>query len=145
MDFLRSIFIDRKDREYSQIRPFWRGHLFLFDRPSAPAYSSQAGTKLLAIFALLEFLLRPVLVAAARWLTLADHPWWTLTQVTILTLLGGWLVTGFAGVPLSQLGLYSWRNWSKTEKVLFFTSYTGCHSRVLLNFFSEPPGVLGTS
>ena len=120
MDFLRSIFIDRKDRGNSQIRPFWRGHLFLFDRPSAPAYPSLAGTKLLAIFALLEFIVRPLLTAAARWLTLADRPWWTLVHVTTLTILGGWFVTAFAGLHLSQLGLYGWRNWSKTEKFYFF-------------------------
>jgi len=112
----RKVFIDP---ETSQIRPFWRGHLFLFDRPLGPGYPVQAATKLLAIFALLEFILRPLLAAGARWLTLTERPWWTLVQVTILTLLGGWLVTRFAGVCLSQLGLHSWKNWSKTEKLYF--------------------------
>ncbi|HEU0296943.1 MAG TPA: type II CAAX endopeptidase family protein [Anaerolineales bacterium] len=133
MDFLRNVFIDP---DTSQIRPFWRGHLFLFDRPSASAYPPLAGTKLLAIFALLEFLVRPLLVAAARGLTFADRPWWTLAQVTILTILGGWLVTGFAGVRLSQLGLYAWRNWSKTEK-LYFLQVIPIAILVFSSVFSE--------
>lgn len=71
------------------------------------------------LFVLLEFLLRPLLVIGARWLTLADRTWWTLAQMMILVLLGCWLVTGFAGVRLSQLGLHPWRTWSKTEKFYF--------------------------
>jgi membrane protease YdiL (CAAX protease family) len=136
MDLLRKVFIDRKDRKKSQIRPFWRGHLFLFDRPSAPAYPSLAGTKLLAIFAVLEFIVRPLLVAAARWLTLADRPWWTLVHVTTLTILAGWFVTGFAGVHLSQLGLRSWRSWSKTEK-LYFLQVIPIAILVFSSVFSE--------
>lgn len=31
----------------------------------------------------------------------------------------GWLVIRFARVRLSQLGLYSWRHWSKTERFYF--------------------------
>lgn len=116
MDFLRKVFIDP---EASQIRPFWRGHLFLFEKPAAPAYSSKEGFKLLSLFFLLEFLVRPLLLAGSRWLTVVDRTWWILAQVTILVLVGSWLVTRFAGVHLSQLGLYSWRSWSKTEKLYF--------------------------
>jgi len=116
MDFLRKVFIDP---ETSQIRPFWRGHLFLFEKPTAPTYSSRAGFKLLSLFVLLEFLLRPLLLASSRWLMIADRTWWILAQVTILVLLGCWLVTRFAGVRLSQLGLHSWQSWSKIEKLYF--------------------------
>jgi len=116
MDFLRKVFTDP---ETSQIRPFWRGHLFLFEKPAARVYSSKEGFKLLSLFVLLEFLLRPLLAAGARWLTLTERNWWILAQVTILVLLGCWLVTNFAGVRLSQLGLYSWQSWSKTEKFYF--------------------------
>jgi membrane protease YdiL (CAAX protease family) len=133
MDFLRKVF---SNPETSPIRPFWRGHLFLFDRPSGPVYPSHAGTKLLAIFGLLEFIVRPLLVAGARRLTLADRPWWILVQVTGLTLLGGWLVTRFAGVRLSQLGLHSWRNWSKTEK-LYFLQVIPIAILVFSSVFSE--------
>lgn len=116
MDFLRNVFIDPGT---SQIRPFWRGHLFLFDKPPAPAYTSKEGSRLLLVFLFLEFLVRPLLVSGSRWLALADRNWWTLAQVTILVLLGCWLVTGFAGVRLSPLGLHSWRSWSRTEKFYF--------------------------
>ena len=113
---VQKVFIDP---ETSQLRPFWRGHLFLFDKPPAPAYPPQAGSKLLLLFVVLEFLLRPLLVAGARWLTLVDRAWWILAQVTLLVPLVGWLLTKFAGVRLSQLGLYQWRSWSKTEKLYF--------------------------
>ena len=113
---VRKVFIEP---ETSQIHPFWRGHLFLFDRPPAPAYTSRKGSKLLLLFVMLEFLVRPLLVAGVRWLTLAERNWWTLAQVTILVILGCWLVTKFAGVRLSQLGLYPWKSWSKTEKFYF--------------------------
>ena len=116
MTIVRKIFIDP---ETSRVRPFWRGHLFLFDRLAAPAYTSKEGSKLLSIFILLEFLLRPLLLAGSRWLALAEFNWWLLAQMTILVLLAGWLVTSFAGVRLSKLGLHSWPSWSKTEKVYF--------------------------
>ncbi len=37
-------------------------------------------------------------------------------EVSLLTALVCWLVISFARVRLSQLGLYSWPTWSKTEK-----------------------------
>ena len=113
---VRKVFIEP---ETSEIHPFWRGHLFLFDRPPVPAYPSREGSKLLLLFVMLEFLVRPLLVAGARWLTIAERNWWPLVQVTILVVLGYWLVTRFVGVRLSQLGLYSWKSWSKTEKFYF--------------------------
>jgi uncharacterized protein len=39
--------------------------------------------------------------------------------VSVLAVLAIWLVTRFAGVRLSQLGLYPWSHWSKTEKFYF--------------------------
>ena len=42
-------------------RLLWRGQLFLFDKPSAPAYSSRQGAKLLIVFLLLESAVRPLL------------------------------------------------------------------------------------
>jgi uncharacterized protein len=105
------------DSETSQISPFWRGQLLLFDRPRAPTYSSGEGLRLLFVFLFLEVIARPVFVAGARWLTTAGRDWWSLMQLSLLTGLACGLVIGFARVPLPQLGLYSWLRWSRTEKV----------------------------
>jgi len=102
-----------------KIHPFWRGQLFLFDRPRATSYSSQAGSKLLIVFVFVEGIVRRLLGASAKWLTIADREWWPLVQMIILTALVCWLVTKFAGVRLPELGLYAWRHWSKTEKFYF--------------------------
>jgi uncharacterized protein len=100
----------------SRIRPFWRGQLLLFDRPQAPTYSVTQGYELLAVILFLEVVARPLLRAAARWLTIAERNWCSLLQVSLLTALVCGLVICFAKVPLSQLGLRSWSCWSKTEK-----------------------------
>jgi uncharacterized protein len=102
--------------ENSRISPFWRGQLLLFDRPRAPTYSSQEGLKLLLVFLFLEVVARPLLGAGAKRLAIVERHWWMLVEVSLLTALACWLVMGFARVPWSQLGLYSWRRWSKTER-----------------------------
>jgi membrane protease YdiL (CAAX protease family) len=98
------------------IHPLWRGHLFLFDKPPAAAYSSGAGARLLIVFVLVEVVTRRLLHAGAQWLSIANRNWWSLAQTAILTALACGLVLAFARVRLSQLGLHSWRRWSKTEK-----------------------------
>jgi membrane protease YdiL (CAAX protease family) len=116
MNPAQTIFVDSGT---SQIRPFWRGHLFLFDQPQAPTFSSQQSTRLLLVFLFSEVIVRPLFAAGARWLTIADRNWWPLIKVSFLTVLVCGLVVYFAGVRLSQLGLYSWLRWSKTEKFYF--------------------------
>ncbi len=116
MNIARKIFFDS---ETSRISPFWRGHLFLFDQPQAPTFSSQQGTRLLLVFLFSEVIVRPLFAAGARWLAIADRNWWPLIKVSFLTVLVCGLVIYFAGVRLSQLGLYSWRRWSKTENFYF--------------------------
>ena len=101
------------------IRPFWRGHLFLFGKPQATTYPSKAGLRLLSVFLFLELIVRPLLNVGARWLMIADYDWWPFVKVTILIGLACWLVTKFANVRLSQLGLYSWPRWSSIERVYF--------------------------
>jgi len=107
------------DANTSRFHPFWRGHLFLFDRPQPPTYSSVAGLKLILIVIFLELAARPLLGSAAASLHIAHRDWWTLLQLSLLTALALGLVAAFARLPLSQLGLYSWRRWSKTEKLYF--------------------------
>ena len=116
MNLARKIFVDS---ETSRISPIWRGQLFLFDHPQAPTFSSQQGTRLLLVFLFSEVIVRPLFSAGARWLTIADRNWWPLVQLSLLTVLVCWLVINFAGLRLSQLGLYSWLRWSRTEKFYF--------------------------
>jgi membrane protease YdiL (CAAX protease family) len=123
------------DSESSQIIPFWRGQLFLFDRPRAPTYSSGKGLKLLLVFVFLEGAVRPLLAAGARRLTITERNWWPLMQLSLLTALVCWLVVGFAKVPLSQLGIYSWIRWSKTEK--FYLLQIVPITIVVFSFFSS--------
>ncbi|SRR5260370_29640316 len=68
------------DSEIFQISPFWRGHMFLFDQPQAPTFSSQQGTRLLLLFLFSEVIVRPLFAACARWLTIADRNWWPLVR-----------------------------------------------------------------
>jgi CAAX protease family protein len=103
----------------SQLHPFWRGQLFLFNQPPAPAYTPQQGYRLLLIFFVLELSRRPLFAASAQWLSVPRYSWWSQIAVGFLTLLVCFLVTKFAGLRLSQLGLYSWRRWSITEKFYF--------------------------
>jgi hypothetical protein len=105
MNIVQKIFLDS---ETSKIRSLWRGHLFLFDKPPAPGYSAQAGTRLLLLFFVLEIVIRPLGIVSAQALGITEDIWWPLVQVMTFTLVAGWLVSKFAKVPLSQLGLYSW-------------------------------------
>jgi uncharacterized protein len=121
------------DSSSSRINPLWRGQLFLFDTPRATSYSSQQGDRILAVFILLEFAVRPVLRAgAARW-GIAGHLWWPLLEMGFLTVLACLLVARFARVCLSQLGLYSWPRWSQIEK-LYFPQIV-CISIAVFSFF----------
>src|SRR6267378_1389002 len=116
MNIARRIFVDS---ETSQVQPFWRGHLFLFDQPRVRTISSQQGSRLLLVFFFLEAIVRPLLAAGTRWLQISENKWWPLMQMGILTALVCWLVISFASVRLSQLGLYSWLHWSRTERFYF--------------------------
>ncbi len=116
MTVLRRIFLCPED---SRIRPFWRGHLFLFDRPSVASLSSGQSLRLLLVFIFMEGIVRRFLNLGAQWASIADRNWWPLLQMTLLTALVCGLVIGFAGVQLSQLGLYPWRRWTATERFYF--------------------------
>lgn len=89
--------------------PHLRGHLLLFDRRPAPAFGSRAGVRLLLAAALVE----AVRLAAVRWL----YPGIPLgLLVAVLLGLALLAVPFVAGVPLSELGLRRWREWTPTEK-----------------------------
>ena len=92
--------------------PHLRGHLLLFDRKPAPAYTEQAGGRLLLAAVVVEI----VRLAALRWLA-PDIPLWLLLPG--LLGFGFLLVPAVAGVKLSHLGFRPWRDWSATETSYF--------------------------
>jgi membrane protease YdiL (CAAX protease family) len=101
------------------IGTFWRGHLFLFDRRPAVNCSSRQGNRLLLIFFFMEFIFRPLVLAGSRRWRIVDEDWWLIVGMTVLLLVSYLLIRGFADVTASQLGMYPWRQWSKTEKLYF--------------------------
>lgn len=113
MNVLQRIVLDPTTR---RVRPFWRGQLFLFDRPPAASHSARTGLWFLWIFLLMEAAVRPLLAASARGLSFAERPWWPLVQVTLALAVGCLLVIRFAGLGLSRLGLRPWSEWSRTEQ-----------------------------
>lgn len=114
MTSLRTVFTQPKA---SAISPLWRGHLLLFDRPRAPTYSSRQGLTLLLGFIFLEGVARPLVDAGARWSNIAGRDWWPLLQMSLLTALAWALAVRLVGIHLSQLGLYRWLRWSRTERL----------------------------
>src|SRR6267143_3447961 len=116
MPITRKIFVNP---ETHQIRPFWRGHLFLFDQPQAAIISSQQGNRLLSLFFIIEVIVRPTVTSGARWLANDLPIWWPLIQIALLTILVFWLVMKLAKLRPFTVGLYPWRCWSRTEKFYF--------------------------
>jgi uncharacterized protein len=102
-----------------RLNALWRGHLLLFDKPQPPFYPGLQGYRLLAVFLLLEFVVRPFFRFEAARIGIAPRPWWLLLEMSVLTALACGLVAALPGVRLSQLGLYSWARWSQTEKLFF--------------------------
>lgn len=92
--------------------PHLRGHLLLFDRRPAPAYTAHVGVRLVLAAASLEV----VRLAAVRWLYPGVPLWLLLGALLGLALLA---VPGIAGARLSQLGFRPWRDWTATEKSYF--------------------------
>jgi membrane protease YdiL (CAAX protease family) len=101
----------------SKIPNLLRGHLFLFDKPQIPSYTSKQGLRLLLIFISMEVLIRPVFFYGSRQLAIVTYTWWSFLDITILCFLSFALVFIFSKIKKSQLGLYSWSHWSKTEKL----------------------------
>ncbi len=108
-----------QDPRASRINPFWRGQLFLFDKPPDKNWSHQQGLRLLLVFLFMEGIARPLVGIGARSLNVADRSWWPLAQMSLLTALACWLVVSFVKTSLSTLGLRAWSRWSKTEKFYF--------------------------
>lgn len=99
-----------------RLGPHWRGHLFLFERKTPPTHDSSAGLRLLVIFFVLEGVIGPRL-AILQLLWLPTPPSWL--RVPILLGLAWMLIWSFGRLGPRHLGLYPWRDWTKTEKSYF--------------------------
>ena len=89
-----------------------RGHVLLFDQRSAPAYDGSVGLRLLGIALVMEALR----LAALRSLQLGVP----LIILVLFFLICALLLVRFvAGLRLSQIGLYPWREWTPVEKSYF--------------------------
>jgi uncharacterized protein len=94
----------------------WRGHLFLFEPRPAPAYAAAAGWKVLLLVVLLEAVIGPRFHLLA-WLGLPlPHP---AARVALSLAMALVLLRYFAGIPLRDIGLRRWSEWSATEKSYF--------------------------
>ena len=89
-----------------------RGHVFLFDGARRPAISAQAAARLLQAAAVLEGLR----IAVTRWLPPSVPLWLWLPALLLLAVLA---MPFFVGLPLSEIGLRPWREWTATEKSYF--------------------------
>jgi uncharacterized protein len=97
----------------------WHGQLFLFDPPGPRSWSNSQGVKLLAILAVLELAVRPLLNVAGDRFGWIHAIWWQLGELSVVSVVACILASRFAKVPLSDLGLCRWSRWSRTEKFFF--------------------------
>jgi hypothetical protein len=99
-----------------ELNVHWRGHAFLFEKKRSSTYGAAGGLRLLLIFFALEGVIGPRL-SLFSWLRLPLPPVWL--RVPILLGLALLLVRFVAGLKLSEIGLYRWREWSATVKSYF--------------------------
>lgn len=114
--------------------PHWKGHLLLFDPEPPEPHEAASGARLLLIVALAEGVLGPRL-GLMEWLGVHVPPPWLRVPLQVGLVLA--LVTSFARLKPSQLGLRSWAHWSTTEKTYFVQVFL--LANVLFTvIFSEP-------
>lgn len=93
-----------------------RGHLLRFDPPPARGYRPGQGVRLLVLFVALELALGPRWGLLPRLGASVPGPWIVIPADLALALLG---VRLFARVPLSEIGLRRWRDWTAAERWYF--------------------------
>jgi CAAX protease family protein len=94
----------------------WRGHVFRFGVKSPPRHDSSAGLRLLLIVFLLEGVIGPRLWLFTFCGQPLPPPW---LRVSLLLSAAVILIRLWAGLSLSQIGLYRWREWNSTERSYF--------------------------
>jgi membrane protease YdiL (CAAX protease family) len=123
--------VDTKRAPRHRWSPHLRGHLLLFDRRPAPAFTAHAGVRLLLAGALLE----TVRLAAVSWVYPSIPLWLLLPALLGFALL---VVPGIAEVRFSQLGLRPWRDWTTTERSYFLQTVVIANA-VFPVVFAAPP------
>lgn len=98
----------------------WRGHVLRFGTKSLPTYDPSAGLRLLLIVLLLELIIGPRLSLLSLLGLPVPPPWIRVPLLLGAALL---LVRFLAGLPLTQIGLYRWREWSRTERSYFVQTF----------------------
>lgn len=88
-----------RSQSHFEWKDVWRGHLLLYDKPLPPKYSEASGAKLLWVFIAVGVVIQP----------------WLHYPFLLLPILIGF-ISGFAKVPLKELGLRGWSRWNPTEK-----------------------------
>jgi membrane protease YdiL (CAAX protease family) len=102
-----------------KFRHFWGGYVFLFDKGVPATYPADTGIHLLVIVVLLEGLIRPALRSAIYGGGHTHLAWRGLALVATMLFLAIGLTHYWLRIPLSCLGLFSWRRWGQTEKWFF--------------------------
>ena len=106
--------------EPRELSAHWRGHVFRFGTKTSPTYDPSAGFRLLLIVLLLEGVIGPRLSLFSL-LGLPVPPSWLRVPLLLSSAL--LLVRFVAGLALSQIGLYRWREWSRIEKSYFVQTF----------------------
>ena len=95
---------------------YWAGHFLQFEPKPRSDYDSGTGLRLLLIFITMEIILGPRF-ALATWLGIPVPE--AAIRVPLLLLLAFVLIRFLGKINVSQLGLYSWKHWSSTERWYF--------------------------
>ena len=98
----------------------WRGHVFRFGAKSSPRHDPSTGLRLLLIVFLLEGVIGPRLWILSLFGQPLPPTWLRVPLMLSAALL---LVRYWAGLPLSRIGLYRWREWNSTEKSYFVQTF----------------------
>lgn len=101
------------DSRIGRLSHHLKGHIFIFDKKPAAELDTKTATRLLLIFALLEFILGPRLWILG-WLGLPPLPQWARVPMLLAVAL---LLVHF--VARTNVGLHRWREWTKTERSYF--------------------------
>jgi membrane protease YdiL (CAAX protease family) len=114
----------------------WRGHVLLFDKLPESRFGGSSGTRLLLIAVGLEALRLPVFA----WLR-PTAPLWSVVPVLLACAL--LMVRVVAGMRLSQIGLYPWRDWNAIEKSYFIQLLVLANTVFPLVFAARLRGITG--
>ena len=97
-------------------KSYWAGHILQFDAKPSPVYDVTTGNRFLILFFVMEVILGPRL-ALATWLGIPVPE--AIIRIPVMFLLALILVRSLTGIKFSQIGLYSWRYWTATERWYF--------------------------